>query len=338
MVTLPKKWVREMGLRQSSEITIERSGNKSLVITVENTAVPTERREVALHVAESLSTDSLVRKIVSFYLLGYNLINIKSEMNSLNTLQRNAIKNVVRKYLIGTEIVVDSNEGILLQVLLGYSSISVDSALRRMLLISTSMHREAIQALGAFNRDLPRTISERDDEIDRFRLFITRQLNTSVDQGIFKDIGFESTDLLGYSQIVIILEKVADMACRIALEVSHVEGTPERQVCEKLSEMSEHALKLLDMSLLALFKRDHVAADEVLEKTNSIGELKDRLITKIEEGRQSTDRVISIMNYLEETCDYAKDISEIVLDMTAEKSVRKEIGKDLAEPIVAGLA
>src|ERR1022692_2196320 len=133
MVALPKKWVREMGLRQGSEIMITRPSLTSLLINADPVAVPNIKREAIIEVSEKDSAETLFRKIVSLYIQGYNLIGLRTANGSLSTLKRDNIKERVRRHLIGTEGVSDSKDKMSVHVLLGYSELSAENALKKML-------------------------------------------------------------------------------------------------------------------------------------------------------------------------------------------------------------
>ena len=57
------------------------------------------------------------------------------------------MKIFVRRMLVGTEIVTDTSSQLMLQVLLSYPELTIQSALRRMSIITTSMHKDAILGL-----------------------------------------------------------------------------------------------------------------------------------------------------------------------------------------------
>jgi hypothetical protein len=71
MVALPKKWVKEMGLRQGSEILITRPSLTTLLISTDSVVMTNGRQEAVLEVTDRDSADTLFRKIVSLYLHGY---------------------------------------------------------------------------------------------------------------------------------------------------------------------------------------------------------------------------------------------------------------------------
>jgi phosphate uptake regulator len=80
------------------------------------------------------------------------------------------MKDVVRRVLMGTEIIADSATSITLQVLINLLDLSVDAAFKRMLLIAKSMHRDAILSLRENNIELAKEILKSDDEVDRFSI------------------------------------------------------------------------------------------------------------------------------------------------------------------------
>ena len=56
-------------------------------------------------VSDRENTNSLKRKVISIYLSGYNTIHLKSKTGRINPAQRDAVREVVRRNLVGTEII-----------------------------------------------------------------------------------------------------------------------------------------------------------------------------------------------------------------------------------------
>jgi len=326
MVALPKKWVKEMGLRQGSEIVITRPSLSSLLVTADVTEPISEKKEAIIEVSERDSPDLLFRKVVSLYILGYNQISIKGANGFLSSAKRDAIKELVRRHLIGTEGVADSKDKITVHVLLGYSELSVDNALKKMLLITSSMHRDAVVALENTDKALADGVIQRDDEVGRFGLYVIRQLNMSINQGIFKEAILEPRDLLGYTQVARSVERIASHAGRMAKVVAELERGLPRPLVVKLSSMSEYAAGLVEEALLSLFKRDHGGADIVVEKAKRFIEMEDEFVRSLDEKEMQTYYTIHVLvDSQKRIAEYARDIAEVVLDLTIERVVRKEV-------------
>jgi phosphate uptake regulator len=325
MVALPKKWVKEMGLRQGSEIVITRPSLSSLLITAESVIPSNNKQEAFIEVAEKDNPDSLFREIVSLYILGYSQISLRGVNGFLGSSKRDALKDLVRRHLIGTEGVADSKDKITIHVLLGYSELSVDNALKKMLTLTTSMHRDAVLAIENDDKALAEGVVQREDEVGRFGLYVIRQLNMSINQGIFKEAILEPRDLLGYTLVARNLERVAAHATRMAKVVIDMEQPLQRGVVQKLISMSDHSSTLVEEAMLSLFKRDHGGADLVVEQARKFIEMESDLVSSLDEKDINSYYTIHVLvDSQRRIAEYARDTAEVVLDLTIERVVRKD--------------
>jgi len=326
MVALPKKWVREMGLRQGSEIMITRASLTSLLINADPQEIPSSKKEAMIEVAEKDSADGLFRKIVSLYIQGYSLISLRSNNGALSTIKRDAVKDMVRRHLIGTEGVSDSRDKMSIHVLLGYSELSAENALKKMLVIATSMQKDAMLALENFDRSVATGVIDRDDEVDRFGLYVIRQLNVSIRQGVFKEALLEPQDLLGYTLIVRMLERIADHSSRICHEVMASKAPMRKTTLSKLLPLGEFALNMVDSAMLSLFKRDHVGADLLFERKKQFFENCKAVRDSLDQKSNSDDAymVQVVLESLGRIVEYAGDIAEVVLNLTIERVIKQE--------------
>ena len=309
------------------EIVITRPSLASLLITADVTAPVGERQEAIIEVSEKDSPDILFRKIVSLYILGYSQISLRGVNGFLSSGKRDAIKELVRRHLIGTEGVADSKDKITIHVLLGYSELSVDNALKKMLLITASMHRDAIPALENNDKTLADGIIQRDEEVGRFGLYVIRQLNMSINQGIFKESILEPRDLLGYTQVARTMERIASHASRMAKVVVGLQAPlPLKNLAVKLGSMRRACAAKAGGGgpALSLFKRDHAGADVVVEKAKRFSQMEDDLVRSLDERDIQTYYTINtLVDSQKRIAEYARDISEVVLDLTIERVVRK---------------
>ena len=148
IVSLPKKWIQDLKLKQGDLVVIARQGHSILQIAPISKRISKEQKEATIEVTKDNSPYFLARKLISLYFLGFNIINIsQKDGGRLSSEQREVMKDVVRRVLMGTEIIADSATSITLQVLINLLELSVDAAFKRMLLIAKSMHRDAILSL-----------------------------------------------------------------------------------------------------------------------------------------------------------------------------------------------
>jgi phosphate uptake regulator len=325
IVSLPKEWVVSMGLKAGSLVTITRQDG-SLILTPKGVAKPaTQPTEATITISSGEDPETIVRAIISLYLVGYNSIIIKAREDRISIMQRNLIKELTRKKLVGTEIVSETSNEIRLQVLVSYPELSVENALRRMCIIATSMHKDAMQALKNMDRELAKEVIRLDDEVDRFSFYIIRQLKLAVQNvKIIRDIGLSSPrDCLGYRVIVKFVERIADHAARIAKNVLSLEEKPSESVLQTLYEMSTFAQNLFEDAIKALFKKDYALADQVISKTKAIVALEEKALKEIQSKTKQTDisSIRMITESIRRIAEYASDIAEIVLNLNVNQII-----------------
>jgi phosphate uptake regulator len=325
IVSLPKEWVVSMGLKAGSLVTITRQDG-SLILTPKGVAKPaTQPTEATITISSGEDPETIVRAIISLYLVGYNSIIIKAREERISIMQRNLIKELTRKKLVGTEIVSETSNEIRLQVLVSYPELSVENALRRMCIIATSMHNDAMQALKNMDRELAKEVIQLDDEVDRFSFYIIRQLKLAVQNvKIIRDIGLSSPrDCLGYRVIVKFVERMADHAARIAKNVLSLEEKPSESVLQTLYEMSTFAQNLFEDAIKALFKKDYALADQVISKTKAIVSLEEKALKEIQSKTKQTDisSIRMITESIRRIAEYASDIAEIVLNLNVNQII-----------------
>ena len=130
---------------------------------------------------------------------------------------RDAVRELVRRNLVGTEMIADGSDNITLQVLLSLPELSVNTAIRRMYLIASSMHKDAMSALAELNYELAKEVIRSDDEVDRFSLYIFRNLVMATQNGrVLREMGLKNpSDCLSYRVAVKSIERIADHAYNI---------------------------------------------------------------------------------------------------------------------------
>jgi len=325
IVSLPKKWVAGMNLQTGSQVIVSKHSDASLLLTPKELFKPVKLGEASIVASQEEDPGTIERKIVALYLVGYSLIRIHTRNERITALQRNTIKDLTRKKLVGTEIISDSPTEMKLQILLSYPELSVESALRRMCLIAASMHEDTMHALKNLNKELCQDIITLDDEVDRFSLYIIRQLKAAVQsERILKDIGLSSPrDSLGYRVIARAVERIADHAVKIAKDISLLDTKIEEPVFDRISELSSFARSVFDDSIKSLFKKDYALADSVVAKAKTIVSMENEALKTI--SRKSDPTKLSsiriIIESIRRTAEYAGDIAEIVLNLNVNQII-----------------
>ncbi|MFQ5941326.1 MAG: PhoU domain-containing protein [Nitrososphaerales archaeon] len=328
IVSLPKKWVEGIGLRPGDRVSVIRQGSSLLQIgPLEKQFIKKGVREAIIEAGINDHVNVLIRKLIALYILGFNVISVRAKDGRLQTYQREGVKDVVRKVLMGSEITADSTDGVTIQVLINIVDLSVDAAFKRMLLLAKSMLKDAMLALQESNNELAKEVIKSDDEVDRFSFYIIRQLDIAIlDEYLLTDMGLKPQDCLGYRVVVKSLERTADHAANIAEDVLEIQEPIEKHIIARIINMSNFALEVLDDACLSLFKKDYTEAERAIEKLKKIDGLERQVIKDSHNTLSNVSemyRVKFITDNLRRIAEYASDIAEIVLNMTVEQTVKR---------------
>ncbi len=328
LISLPKRWIEENQLNKGTTIRLreEEGGLLSIIPTEKSTQE--KLNEAFIRATAVDKPQELIRKTISTYLIGYNLIHIKAENHRpLSSKQRNEIKNFSRSMMVGTEIVKDTAEELTLQVLLSYPELSIQNALRRMSIIAASMHKEAIISLKGLDHQLAKEVINTDNEVDRFNLYVVRQLKTAIQYPrIIKEIGLQSArDCLGYRLVTKAVERTADHAAHISEQVLALTHCLDNEMIHKLELMSDMAISMFETAVEALFRQDYDLAESIVEKTDNIKAIEKEAVDFSQRvNNEEMGYLRLIIESIRRTAEYASDIAEVVLNLTIKSVLASE--------------
>jgi len=317
--------MQEMHLKPGDPVNILREANNSLSIIPHAERSSSLASEATAVILEKESVTSLQRKVISIYLAGYNTMHLKSKTGRISPAQRDAVREVVRRNLVGTEIIADSSDAITIQVLLTLPELSVNTAVRRMFLIASSMHKDAMLSLSEMNHELANAVIKSDDEVDRFSLYILRNLVIATqNERVLREIGLKRpADCLSYRVAVKSIERIADHSFGIAENCLKIEEQEiSKEVFEKIEKMSQLSLVIFNDSVEAFLRRDYVMADSVVDKVENIRSLENDIISFLnrEDKMTSNEPVNSnirlILEDIRRTAEHASDIAEAAMNQT----------------------
>ncbi len=322
ILSLPKEWVTRNQLKKGSNIILVEEDDGSLSIVPSKIEKQEKKDEAFIRVSANDRPDAVMRKAISAYLAGYSVLHLKTQgQQPFVAGLRNYLKSFARNYLVGTEIVIDSPTDLSLQVVLNYAELSVQSALRRMAIIATSMHKEAVGCLINLDYSAAKAVIETDREVNRFSLYIVRLLKLAVSNArIVKEIGLESPrECLGYRLIAKSVERTADHATKIAENILLLKNQVDRTILDRINKLSGLAISMFESAVEALFRRDYNLAEDVIEKLEQIHQLeKDAVLSSHAVKIDEVPNVRLLIESIRRTAEYASDISEVVLNQNVE--------------------
>jgi phosphate uptake regulator len=322
ILSLPKEWATKNELKRGSSMLVREEEDGSLSIAPSSLPKKEKKDEAYIKAAANDNPDAIMRTAISAYLNGYNILHVKAQgQKVLSSKLRNHLKNFVRNYLVGTEIVIDTPTDLKLQVLLNYPELTVQNALSRMSIIASSMHKEAITALKKLDYSSAKAVIETDREVNRFGLYIVRLLKLAVsNQRIVKEIGLTNQkECLGYRLLAKSVERTADHATKIAENTVLLKECINEQLLEKISQLSGLAISMFEHSVEALFKRDFNLAESVIERLSLVQKVEKETVVYSYDAK--IDEIVNLRLLIESvrrTAEYAADISEVVLNLNVE--------------------
>ena len=329
VLSLPKKWIEEMRLKAGDQVTLVRELDNSLSIVPVAGGQPESPSEATAIIAPGDGSSTLKRKVVSMYLAGYNIIHLKLKSGRISPVLRDAVREVVRRNLVGTEMIADASDNITLQVLLSLPELSVNTAIRRMYLIASSMHKDAMSSLSEMNHELAREVIKSDDEVDRFSLYVLRNLVMATQNGrVLREMGLKNpSDCLSYRVAVKSIERVADHACGIADKAIKLKEKVPKDSLQKIEKMSQLALAVLGDSVEALLRRDYQLADKTVDAVEGIRKLEEDAVAAVEKDRIRDPASIKLaLEDIRRTAEYASDIAEAAMNETIDEVIEKSRG------------
>ncbi|MHB8567117.1 MAG: PhoU domain-containing protein [Nitrososphaerales archaeon] len=318
VVSLPSNWARSVGLKAKDEVFIVPQTDMSLLV------VPGTRAEKipekTIDIAASSDEEEILRSFIAYYIAGFDAIRLKFKAHVPDL--RSKLKAHIRDKLIGVEIVEETTDAILAQCLHGHIDLPLKKALSRMAIITSSMQFDAVKSLSDGDPALAREIIDRDDEVDRFYHFITRQLNLAVHNRIMiQEIGLSTAqDCLNYRLIVKSIERIADHGAQIASSEIMIERRRiPPSLLEHIQKLSKLSNEVYDSSLRAVHSNSIKIANETILKIKQIIKEEESATEELISSRLDNKAVISLrlaLESLRRIAEYSVDICEIVVNMT----------------------
>ncbi len=318
VVSLPKTWVMDVGLKAKDPVAVMVQPDSSLLIIPRRDIRTAPKSEAILEATQGLDKDFLLRHFISYYLAGYDTIRIT--LGRSDGALRGFIREGIRRKLVGVEIIEESSGAILTQCLSGYVDLPLKKALERMSIIAGGMLTDSVAVLQGGGKELAAEVIERDDEVDRFYHFLLRQLNIAVrDRSIIEEIGLTSTrDCLGYRLVVKSAERVADHAAGIAAQAESLQNLPDPAV-KKVVEMTALSRKVFDGAIASLLRLDGKLAEEAIAKAKDVVEMEGKLSGDTLAPKMTGSQVASaklMFEAIRRAAEYGSDIAEVAIDLT----------------------
>src|SRR3989449_6946254 len=324
-VSLPKDWVKEQGLKAGDVVAVLPRSDSSLTL-VPHEKIPANQSkgaEVVLAPSKDQDREQILRIVVAQYLAGYDLIRIRFPTASRPDL-RTYIREAARRMFVGSEIIEESKDELIVQCLSTYGDFPAPKVISRMSLISKLMLRDAVESLKNRDTALSDEIIKRDEEVDRFYLFLIRQLTMAVlNRSLIQEIGLsDPRDCLVYRVVSKSLERIADHATRIAEMANRIDEPLPARFGEELAKVSDLTSMVLEDAFKSLAKVDGTIANSSITSAKKLERDAESAMDKLYDYKLNQKTVVAVrlaLESLKRVTEYSEDIAEMAINLTARR-------------------
>ncbi len=313
LVSLPKRWVTNAGLKAGDTLFVETERDGSVSIRLRSGTRPTVRRKVFVERGEE-TREHLVRKLIGAYIAGFGLIEVR-----FPTTRGPFVRKVAREFcrlVIGPEVIEEGPTSILIQDLSDPTELSSEKCLRRMHLTVRAMLDDAVGVLRTGNEALAHDVAQRSQDVSRLYWMVAKQYHLA--QGPPTD-GAGASWIHGQRLIAKILERIGEHAQRIATNGALLASDKglDPKLVEELGAARASASAILDKAFQALVTRNLDAANEAIDARGEHQKLMDALAHRVSARRGPSLLTLGqIVDSLGRAAVYAAEIAEEAIDLS----------------------
>ncbi|ALK06498.1 MAG: phosphate regulatory protein [Methanosarcina sp. 795] len=317
-MSLPIKWVRDIGLEAGDTLTLTPMPNRTLLISSSAASKEHSALKATIDYVHSDSAENNLRILISHYLVGYDVIRLTTK-KGFSAYDRKFIKDSVRQKLIGLELVEESRNELVFQCLLNYNDLPLSRVIKNMYGLVLSMLEDSMSALRDHNVEIAEDVIQRDDDVDRFYLLSVRQLKASIeDIELSEKIGIKHPrDCLGYRLITKCIERVGDHAVRISRNVLKMDSGVSAD--DPIFKMADLSFKVFESSIGSMTEEDPQAINKIVVEAKKVSQFGVSLEPQDCNGSGNIE-LSMILESLRRVSEYSADIAEVAINMSIRKS------------------
>jgi len=340
IISLPKDWVEENGIGKGGELAFKLQDDSSLILVprkiMEGKREEEEPKLKEYWIIVDLKDDpkSVCRKLISLYVISADLIHVRFKDGVITPKLKAAINNLVKNGLLGSEIIDEADNEITIQTLIDHPDFPLEKAIRRMAILALSANKGAMRALKNADQELIQEVVDTCDDVNRLNLYVIRQLKFSLEQNLFKELGFKTPkEFLGYRIVTNDIKSIAENAMNVVSniivlkkmideETLFLKESIDEEVYSQISNFNASAHQLFEESLKAMFKRDYDYADKIISRLETLATIENDLISIV--STKKMDPKISSLFRLaldnsRRIIEYSRDVADVTLNRTIEE-------------------
>ena len=315
VVSLPKRWVVDAGLKAGDTVFLETATDGSVNIRPRPAERPTARKKVFDEKDEEVR-DHLLRKLIGAYISGFGLIEIRFRPETAPFVRR--VARDFCRLVIGPEIIEETRTTIGIQDLSDPTELSSEKCLRRMHLTVRAMLEDAIQSLKERDETLARDVAQRDQDVDRLYWMVAKQYHLAHTAPPGSAERPSETGIHTHRLVAKLLERVGDHAERIAstYDVLVKEKDLDPKLVKEFEAANASATAILDKAFSSLMSGNIDLANEAIDAHAHHQRLIDALSHHVSAKKGEELLALgAIVDSLSRTASYATDIAEQAINL-----------------------
>jgi len=339
IISLPKEWVQDIGLKRGSEIAFTVQTDSSLTLVPRKLKEKDEENEEArlkeYYVVADPKRDyqATYRMTKALYAIGADMIRIHFKSTEDAEKQKTEIKNLAKDTFLGSEIIEETPDEITFQILIKHSEFPIEKAVRRMAIVALSANRDAISALKNRSPEMFQSVVNARNDVDRLALYVVRQLKWGIERNLFRELGFKTPkEFLLYRIAVNDIKNIGENALNIVNSLETFQKLVEDQtlfikepideeIYSQLLKFNALAHQLFEEATRAMFKREYKDAEKIVSKRESFAPLENELI-RLMSSKKLDPNIAAILRLILDSSrrimDYSKNMAELTLNRTVE--------------------
>jgi phosphate uptake regulator len=304
LIILPKDWVTRQRLSKGDPVVVAEREDGCLIV---DPRLPKagERRTTTAQMEQNLRWE-----ITSRYLLGFDEIRVVSKDPITNS-QRDDVKRIIKRF-VALEVTEEDENQIVVRCLVDPATLPVNTAMRRMHLITSRMIKDSLASYFEGDTDMANEVIQRDEEVDRLFFLIVRELRSAIQYPrVSEMMSITPVEALDFRLAAQYIERIADLAVDIAQKVEEpIDAVLKKKIesiVKKVSEMFSDAVN-------NLFKFNPKKVTSVIESERELisdtGKLRQHIVAT-PNGQPQTQ--ILVVDSLLRMGEAAKDIADLAL-------------------------
>lgn len=340
IISLPKEWVQDIGLKRGSEIAFSLEPDSSLMLVPRRirekdaSEQANKLKEYYISVDPEENLQSTLRLLQALYVISADVIRVHFRGKGDVSKCKAEIKSFAKDTFLGSEIVDETADELTLQILVKHSEFPIEKAVRRMVIVALAAHRDVILALKGGSKELLQNIFSAQHDSNRLGLYIVRQLKFGIEHNMYRELGFRTPKEFLLYRIIVndikdigensinIVNNLATLQKLVDAQVLFLKEAVDEEVFSQIVSFNSFAHQLFEDATRAMFKRDYNDAEALIPKRQSFVKLENELIRLMSSKKMDPNMSAILRLVLDSSrriLDYGQDIAELTLNRTVEE-------------------